>query len=137
MGDAEVAGARRDRCGCAGGEARGLLRKNDAALREALSGKLDPVYRLLLQQNLAAVELLRRQIEQIQQALSQAKQACLPTLVRLSRIPRWTGLRRKNCWQRSVPVRPRFLVRSSWLRGWGSVQAPNPKALTRKFRRLV
>ena len=69
------------------GQARGRLRKKDAALREALSGKLDPVSRLLLQQNIEGVELLRRQIEEIQQTLGQVMQAYLPVLVRLSKIP--------------------------------------------------
>ena len=69
------------------GQARGRLRKKEADLREALGGKLDPVYRLLLQQNLEQVELLRRQIEETNQALSVAMQAHVATLVRLSKIP--------------------------------------------------
>jgi transposase len=69
------------------GQARGRLRRKDAELREALGGKLDPVYRLLLQQNLEQVELLRRQIEETNHALSIAMQAHVATLVRLSRIP--------------------------------------------------
>ena len=69
------------------GQARGRLRKKDAELREALGGKLDPVYRLLLQQNLEQVELLRRQIEETNQALSIAMQAHVPTLVRLCKMP--------------------------------------------------
>ena len=43
-------------------EARGRLRKKEAHLKEALAGKLDPIYRMLLQQNLDQVELLRGQI---------------------------------------------------------------------------
>jgi hypothetical protein len=69
------------------GQARGRLRKKDVELREALGGKLDPVYRMLLQQNLEPVELLRRQIEETNQALSIAMQAHVATLVRLSKIP--------------------------------------------------
>ncbi len=57
------------------GQARGRLRHKEAQLQEALSGKLEPVYQLLLQQNLEQVELLRRQIEETNQALSTAMQA--------------------------------------------------------------
>jgi transposase len=69
------------------GQARGRLRHKEAQLQEALSGKLEPVYQLLLQQNLEQVELLRRQIEETNQALSTAMQAHTATLVRLSKIP--------------------------------------------------
>lgn len=68
-------------------EARGQLRKKEAALEEALAGRLNPVCRLLLQQNLDQVALLRRQIEEINQALTLAMQAHTATLVRLSKIP--------------------------------------------------
>jgi transposase len=105
------------------GQARGRLRKKDAELREALGGKLDPVYRLLLQQNLDEVELLRRQIKEINQALSTAMLAHVATLFRLSKIRGWTLPGRKNCWQRSARVRLRSLRRSSSLTGWRSVQA--------------
>jgi transposase len=44
-------------------EARGVLRQKDAELMEALVGRLEPVYRLLLKQHLKQVPLLRRQVE--------------------------------------------------------------------------
>lgn len=68
-------------------EARGRMRKKEAALKEALTGKLDPVCRTLLQQNLDQVELLRRQIAEINQVLAESMQAHAATLLRLSKIP--------------------------------------------------
>jgi hypothetical protein len=68
-------------------EARGRLRKKEAQLQEALAGKLDPVYRMLLRQNLEQVELLRRQIEEVNQALAESMKAHTATLVRMTRIP--------------------------------------------------
>lgn len=68
-------------------EARGVLRHKDAQLREAVVGRLDPVYRLLLQQHLEQVRLLRQQVEQINQALAEQMQEHLQTLHRLTRIP--------------------------------------------------
>jgi transposase len=56
-------------------EARGRLRKKEAQLQEALAGKLDPVYRMLLRQNLEQVELLRRQIEEVNEALAESMKA--------------------------------------------------------------
>jgi transposase len=67
--------------------ARGSLRKKEAQLREALAGKLDGVSRLLLKQSLEEVELLRKQIQQLEEALAVAMQDHLPTLVRLMKIP--------------------------------------------------
>ena len=69
------------------GEARGALRQKDTELREALAGQLEPVYRLLLQQHMDPVRLLRRQIEEINHALAEAMQEHLPALHRLSKIP--------------------------------------------------
>lgn len=68
-------------------EARGALRKKDAELKEALAGQLGPVYRLLLRQQMEQVRLLRRQVEEINQALAEAMQEHLPALHRLTKIP--------------------------------------------------
>ena len=69
------------------GEARGALRKKTAELQEALAGKLEPVYRLLLRQHMDQVRLLRRQVEEINQVLAQAMQEHVAALHRLSQIP--------------------------------------------------
>jgi len=69
------------------GEARGVLRRKDAQLKEALVGKLEPVYQLLLRQHMDQVRLLRRQIEQVNQALAEAMKEHIAVLHRLSRIP--------------------------------------------------
>ena len=69
------------------GQARGALRKKDAQLREALVGRLDAVYRLLLRQHMEQVRLLRRQVEEINQALAEAMQEHLAALHRLTKIP--------------------------------------------------
>ena len=69
------------------GLARGALRKKDAELKEALAGRLDPVYRMLLKQHLDQVRLLRRQVEELNQTLAEAMQEHLAALHRLSKIP--------------------------------------------------
>lgn len=69
------------------GQARGVLRRKKAQLKEALAGRLEPVYRLLLQQYMDQVRLLRRQVEEINQALAEAMKDHLPALHRLSQIP--------------------------------------------------
>jgi transposase len=69
------------------GEARGVLRRKEAQLKEALVGRLEPVYQLLLRQHMDQVRLLRRQIEEINKALAQAMKEHLPVLHRLSKIP--------------------------------------------------
>jgi transposase len=69
------------------GEARGVLRKKDAQLKEALAGRLDPVYRLLLKQHLDQVRLLRKQIEEINRALAEAMKEHIAALHRLTKIP--------------------------------------------------
>jgi transposase len=69
------------------GEARGALRNKDAELKEALAGRLEPVYRLLLKQHMEQVRLLRRQVEEINQALAEAMQQHLAALHRLTGIP--------------------------------------------------
>lgn len=68
-------------------EARGVLRKKEGQLQEALAGKLDAVYRLLLQQALDQVELLRQQITELNEELARALQAHTAVLVRLTKIP--------------------------------------------------
>jgi transposase len=69
------------------GLARGVLRRKEAPLKEALVGRLEPVYRLLLRQHMEQVRLLRRQVEEINQALAEAMKEHLAVLHRLSRIP--------------------------------------------------
>ena len=69
------------------GKARGVLRKKDRELQEALAGRLEPVYRLLLRQHMEQVRLLRRQVEEINQTLAEAMQEHLAALHRLSKIP--------------------------------------------------
>lgn len=69
------------------GEARGVLRKKVAELKQALAGQLDPVYRLLLGQHLEQVRLFRRQVEEINRALAEAMQEHLTALHRLTKIP--------------------------------------------------
>jgi len=68
-------------------EARGTLRQKQTQLREALVGRLEPVYQLLLRQHMDQVRLLRRQIEQVNQALAEAMKEHIAVLHRLSRIP--------------------------------------------------
>jgi transposase len=68
-------------------EARGVLQKKDAQLKEALAGKLEPIYQRLLQQNLDQVDLLRRQVEEINTELTLAMQAYTATIMRLTKIP--------------------------------------------------
>jgi transposase len=68
-------------------QARGTLRRKEAELKEALAGQLDPVYRLLLRQQMDQVRLLRQQIEEINHALAKAMKDHIAVLHRLSRIP--------------------------------------------------
>jgi transposase len=68
-------------------QARGVLQKKDALLQEALAGKLEPIYQRLLRQNLEQVELLRRQVEEIDKELTLAMRAHAATIVRLTKIP--------------------------------------------------
>jgi transposase len=68
-------------------EARGVLRKKDAELKEALAGQLEPIYRLLLKQHLEQVRLLRRQVEEINQVLAEALKQHIADLYRLTKIP--------------------------------------------------
>jgi transposase len=69
------------------GEARGALRKKVSQLKAALAGQLKPVYRLVLRQQMEQVRLLRRQAEEINQALAEAMQEHLAALHRLTKIP--------------------------------------------------
>jgi transposase len=69
------------------GEARGALRKKITELKEALVGRLEPAYRLLLRQHMDQVRLLRRQVEEINQALAEAMKEHLVALHRLTKIP--------------------------------------------------
>jgi transposase len=69
------------------GEARGSLCKKKAQLREALAGHLEPVYRLLLKQEMAQARLLWAQVEEVNQALAQAMKEQVAVLHRLSKIP--------------------------------------------------
>lgn len=68
-------------------QARGVLRKKDKELKEALVGQLEPVYRLLLRQHLQQVRLLRQQVEEINQALAESMKEHIAALHRLTRIP--------------------------------------------------
>ena len=68
-------------------QARGVLRRKQEQLKEALAGKLEPVYQLLLKQYMEQVKLLRRHVEEINQALAEAMKEHLPALHRLSKIP--------------------------------------------------
>jgi transposase len=68
-------------------EARGALRKKQAQLKEALVGRLEGGYRMLLKQHMEQVRLLRRQVEEINQALAEAMQQHLPALRRLTQLP--------------------------------------------------
>jgi len=68
-------------------EARGALRKKEAQLKQALAGRLDPAYRVLLKQNLEQVALMRRQIGEINDTLALTMQEHTATLVRLTKIP--------------------------------------------------
>ena len=69
------------------GEARGALRNKNAQLKKALEGELEPVYRMLLGQQMEQVRLIERQVEQINQALAQEMQEQVARLQRLTKIP--------------------------------------------------
>jgi transposase len=69
------------------GQARGSLRKKGAQLKEALAGRLDPVYRFLLKQKLEQVKLLRQQIADLDEALALAMKDHVATLHRLGKVP--------------------------------------------------
>jgi len=69
------------------GEARGALRKKRAQLQEALAGRLEPVYRLLLKQHMDQVRLLWKQVEELNEALAEAMKDHVAALHRLIQIP--------------------------------------------------
>ena len=69
------------------GQARGVLRKKDTQRKEALAGRLEPVYQLLLRQHMDQVRLLRRQVEELNQTLAREMRAHIAALHRLSKIP--------------------------------------------------
>ena len=69
------------------GEARGVLRQKEKQLKEALAGQLDPVYRFLLKHHMEQVELLRRQVSELNEELARSMKEHVMTLQRLSRIP--------------------------------------------------
>src|SRR5258707_8574708 len=68
-------------------EARGVLNRKKSKLREALQGKLDPLYRLLLQQHLEQAQLIRQQVEELNQALAEALKEHVAILRRLTKVP--------------------------------------------------
>jgi transposase len=68
-------------------QARGSLRHKQAALQEALAGRLNPVGRLLLGQCLQQVRLFQQNIGEIELALSRAMREHTSTLQRLSQVP--------------------------------------------------
>ena len=68
-------------------EARGKMRKKKAQLEEALAGKLHAGYRFLLKQRLEEVELLRRQICEINTELARVTKDHVAVLKRLGKMP--------------------------------------------------
>jgi len=82
----------------------------------ALVGKLEPVYQLLLRQHMDQVRLLRRQIEQVNQALAEAMKEHIAVLHRLSRIPGLICTRRRTD-RRDRPEAARLLPRAVRLLG--------------------
>jgi hypothetical protein len=69
------------------GLARGRLKKKREQLKEALVGSLQPVYRMLLTQHMEQVQLLWKQVEEINHQLSEAMKDHVPALVRLTKAP--------------------------------------------------
>jgi transposase len=67
--------------------ARGVLRKKDSELKEALAGRLEPVYQLLLGMHMDQVRLMRKQIEELNKAIAEAMKEHIAALHRLSKIP--------------------------------------------------
>lgn len=68
-------------------QARGDLRKKRDQLREALAGRLQPRYRLLLRQCMDQVRLLVAQVEEINCELAAAMKDHAAVLVRLTQVP--------------------------------------------------
>jgi len=67
--------------------AQGVLRKKSTKLREALEGRLEPIYQLLLRQHMDQVRLLRKQVDELNEALALAMKDHVAVLCRLSKIP--------------------------------------------------
>jgi len=65
----------------------GALRQKRAKLREALRGRLEPIYQLLLRQHMDQVRLLRKQVDELNEALAVAMKDQVAVLCRLSKIP--------------------------------------------------
>jgi transposase len=68
-------------------EARGGMRNKRAQREEALAGTWNARYRFLLQQRLEQIELRRRQIGEINEALARVTQDHVPVLHRLCQMP--------------------------------------------------
>jgi transposase len=68
-------------------EARGNVRKKQAASRDAMAGRLSPICQMLLKQHLKQVEMLRQQIAEIDQMLRESMKPYAETLYRLTRMP--------------------------------------------------
>ena len=68
-------------------QAHGRLRKKEEQLKEALAGRWDAGYRFLWKQRLEQVELLRRQISELNAELARTMQQHVAILRRLSQIP--------------------------------------------------
>jgi transposase len=69
------------------GLARGALRKKEAQLKQALGGKLEPVYCMLLQQKLDDVTLLLQHIADIDHTLVELMKEHTQALARLTKMP--------------------------------------------------
>lgn len=69
------------------GEARGTLRGKKEELKQALAGHLEPVYGLLLKQQMEQVRLIWRQVEELNMAMKEALREHVPALCRLTKIP--------------------------------------------------
>jgi transposase len=67
--------------------AQGALKKKKAKLKEALAGRVDSVYQLVLKQHLAEVRLYRDQIEELNQELAKVMKDHVAVLCRLSKMP--------------------------------------------------
>jgi transposase len=68
-------------------EARGKLRQKEAQLQEALAGRLEAGNQLLLRQSLEQVEMIWKQIDEINKELAKAMKDFTAVLVRLSKVP--------------------------------------------------
>jgi hypothetical protein len=129
-------------------QAHGRLRKKEEQLKEALAGRLDGGYRFLWKQRLEQVELLRRQISELNAELARTRQQHVAILRRLSQIP---GVDRYAAQELLVETGPRAagavahrIGKVVWLILHEGVEyqekgiAPlSPEVLKRKLRHLV